>query len=64
MLENKRVIQFSPPDISELEAEEVVAALKSGWIMDSRGNYSLESTPGTVFLWAIDNNNQISYAIT
>ena len=32
MLENKRVIQFSPPDISELEAEEVVAALKSGWI--------------------------------
>ena len=25
-------IKFSPPDISELEIEEVTAALKSGWI--------------------------------
>ena len=29
---DKRVITFSPPDISELEIEEVVQALKSGWI--------------------------------
>lgn len=28
----KRVIPFSPPDISELEINEVVEALKSGWI--------------------------------
>lgn len=27
-----RNIPFSPPDISELEIEEVVAALRSGWI--------------------------------
>ena len=29
---NKRVIPFSPPDISELEIEEVIKTLKSGWI--------------------------------
>ena len=29
---NKRVIPFSPPDISELEINEVIEALKSGWI--------------------------------
>ena len=28
----KRIISFSPPDISELEIEEVVKCLKSGWI--------------------------------
>lgn len=28
----KRVISFSPPDISELEINEVIEALKSGWI--------------------------------
>ena len=28
----KRVIKFSPPDISELEIEEVANALRSGWI--------------------------------
>ena len=28
----KRIIPFSPPDISDLEAEEVIKALKSGWI--------------------------------
>lgn len=28
----KRSIQFSPPDISDLEINEIVAALKSGWI--------------------------------
>lgn len=25
-------IPFSPPDISELEIQEVISALKSGWI--------------------------------
>ena len=29
---SKRNILFSPPDISELEINEVVEALKSGWI--------------------------------
>ncbi len=28
----KRIINFSPPDISELEIEEVAKALRSGWI--------------------------------
>ncbi len=28
----KRIVSFSPPDISELEINEVVLALKSGWI--------------------------------
>lgn len=28
----RRIIPFSPPDISELEIEEVVSTLKSGWI--------------------------------
>lgn len=28
----KRIIKFSPPDISELEIAEVCEALKSGWI--------------------------------
>lgn len=28
----KRVISFSPPDISELEIAEVTEALRSGWI--------------------------------
>ena len=28
----KRVIPFSPPDIGDLEIEEVVKTLKSGWI--------------------------------
>ncbi len=34
MIENdtKRVIPFSPPDISELEIHEVAEALRSGWI--------------------------------
>ena len=32
MLENKRNIPFSPPDISEAEINEVAEALKSGWI--------------------------------
>ena len=28
----KRVIPFSPPDISELEINEVAEAMRSGWI--------------------------------
>ncbi len=32
MTDNKRKIPFSPPDISNLEIEEVVETLKSGWI--------------------------------
>lgn len=31
-MEKKRVIPFSPPDISELEINEVISAMKSGWI--------------------------------
>ena len=42
MLENKRVISFSPPDISDLEVEEVVAALKSGWITTGPRTKQLE----------------------
>ena len=30
--EYKRIIPFSPPDISEAEIEEVAEALRSGWI--------------------------------
>lgn len=32
MIMEKRIISFSPPDISELEIAEVVGALRSGWI--------------------------------
>lgn len=32
MEREKRIIRFSPPDITELEIEEVVRSLKSGWI--------------------------------
>ncbi|NBH71719.1 DegT/DnrJ/EryC1/StrS family aminotransferase [Clostridiaceae bacterium] len=31
-MENKRNISFSPPDISEMEIEEVAEVLRSGWI--------------------------------
>lgn len=31
-IKNKRIIPFSPPDISELEIAEVADALRSGWI--------------------------------
>ena len=30
-MEAKRIIPFSPPDISELEIQEVAEALRSGW---------------------------------
>ena len=42
MNENKRTIPFSPPDISELEIAEVVAALKSGWITTGPRTKQLE----------------------
>ena len=37
-----RVIQFSPPDISELEIEEVAEALRSGWITTGPRTKELE----------------------
>src|SRR5574344_820473 len=36
-------IQFSPPDISDLEIEEVVAAMKSGWITTGPRTKEFES---------------------
>ena len=38
----KRNIPFSPPDISELEIEEVVNALQSGWITTGPRTKELE----------------------
>lgn len=40
--QNIRKIPFSPPDISELEIDEVVAALKSGWITTGPRTKELE----------------------
>ncbi|MCG8540740.1 MAG: DegT/DnrJ/EryC1/StrS aminotransferase family protein [Clostridia bacterium] len=37
-----RTIQFSPPDISDLEIEEVVKAMKSGWITTGPRTKELE----------------------
>jgi len=42
MAENKKNIPFSPPDISESEVEEVVAALRSGWITTGPRTKQLE----------------------
>ena len=42
MKDNIRKIPFSPPDISDLEIEEVVAALKSGWITTGPRTKQLE----------------------
>ena len=39
----RRVISFSPPDISELEIAEVTAALRSGWITTGPRTKLLES---------------------
>ncbi|MGN0171124.1 MAG: DegT/DnrJ/EryC1/StrS family aminotransferase [Lachnospiraceae bacterium] len=39
---NKRVIPFSPPDISELEIVEVAEALRSGWITTGPRTKELE----------------------
>lgn len=42
MSENVRKIPFSPPDISDLEIEEVAAALRSGWITTGPRTKQLE----------------------
>ena len=42
MLENKKIIPFSPPDISEIEIEEVADALRSGWITTGPRTKQLE----------------------
>ena len=42
MFENRRVIPFSPPDISDMDIEEVVAALRSGWITTGPRTKQLE----------------------
>lgn len=43
MMESRnRTIPFSPPDISELEIQEVVAALRSGWITTGPRTKQLE----------------------
>lgn len=42
MAQNSRKIPFSPPDISELEIEEAVAALRSGWITTGPRTKQLE----------------------
>lgn len=42
MSTNKRVIPFSPPDVSELEITEVVEALRSGWITTGPRTKKLE----------------------
>ena len=42
MCENKKTIPFSPPDISDLEIEEVAAALRSGWITTGPRTKQLE----------------------
>ena len=42
MTETKKVIPFSPPDISELEVAEVAEALRSGWITTGPRTKQLE----------------------
>ncbi len=42
MTESKRMISFSPPDISALEIAEVTAALQSGWITTGPRTKQLE----------------------
>lgn len=42
MTDNKRMIPFSPPDISDLEIAEIAAALKSGWITTGPRTKQLE----------------------
>lgn len=42
MSEHKRMIPFSPPDISEAEINEVVEALRSGWITTGPRTKKLE----------------------
>lgn len=42
MIENKKTIPFSPPDIGDLEIAEVVEALRSGWITTGTRTKQLE----------------------
>ena len=42
IMENKKMIPFSPPDISELEINEVAEALRSGWITTGPRTKQLE----------------------
>lgn len=42
MSENKKMIPFSPPDITDLEIDEVAAALRSGWITTGPRTKQLE----------------------
>ena len=42
-MENKKMIPFSPPDISELEINEVADALRSGWITTGPRTKQLET---------------------
>lgn len=42
MTENKKMIPFSPPDITELEIAEVAEALRSGWITTGPRTKQLE----------------------
>lgn len=42
MNENKKIVAFSPPDISEFEIEEVIETLKSGWITTGPRTKQLE----------------------
>lgn len=42
MVETKKMIPFSPPDISELEINEVAEALRSGWITTGPRTKQLE----------------------
>ena len=42
MSEHKRIIPFSPPDMSELEINEVAEALRSGWITTGPRTKQLE----------------------
>ena len=43
----KRIIPFSPPDITDLEINEVVAAMKSGWITTGPRTKELEKKIAT-----------------
>ena len=43
MQSKNRIIPFSPPDISELEIQEVVEALRSGWITTGPRTKALEN---------------------
>lgn len=42
MVESKKVIPFSPPDVGELEISEVIETLKSGWITTGPRTKQLE----------------------